>query len=262
MDTLTPTASAETMTTGEQLADQLYLVELQKAKTVGEVRGKMEDVMKGVQGSAEGEERVREIATSLDEATEGGAHDDIQLKDDLGGEGVIGRHTFDSGKAEVVKDQFTPDQVVDNTRKTLAVVIEENKPGVGHPGQDPAARVNVIKDGKKHEAETTFEGNVGVNIKEEHGIVREDAPEAVYKEGERLVEELGGDEVDSYIRKDGAHAGEHMQELVWERSRDVTFEQMMDEGREVGMSEEEIIAAAQRLDKIPSPAGSNVAMAT
>lgn len=244
------TLSAETIPQGAELADALYNEKLATAKTVGEIRSGLDDLMRETAADKESSARMQELKTSLDEATEGGGHDGVKLEEDLGS-GVLGKHTFASGEAEVVKGQFTPDEIVDNMRKTLAVVVEENKADIGHPSQDPAARVNVIIDDEQKSPTTAFEGNVGINIQNEYGIVRTDVPEKGYKEGERMVKKLGAEEVDSYIRKDGAHAGEHMQKLVWGRTPGITYQRMQEEGRAVGMSDEEIVLAAKEQGKLP-----------
>ncbi len=244
------TSSAETMPQGAELADALYNEKLATAKTVGEVRRELDGLMQETGEDEEATTRMQELKISLDEATESGGHDNVKLEDDLGS-GVLGRHTFATGEAEAVKEQFTPDQIVNNTRKTLALVVEENKPDIGHPSQDPTARVNVIIDDKQQSSTAAFEGNVGINIQHEYGIVRTDAPEQDYKEGERMVKKLGAEEVDSYIRKGGSHAGEHMQQLVWRKTPGITYERMLDEGRAVGMSDDEIVSAARNQGKLP-----------
>lgn len=243
------TSSAETMPQGAELADALYNEKLAIATTVGDIRRDLGGLMQKTVVDKEATARMQELKTSLDEATEQGDHDNVQLEEDLGS-GVLGRHTFASGEAEAVKGQFTPDQIVDNTRKTLGLLVEENKPGIGHRTQDPTARVNVIVDGQQMSSTAAFEGNVGINIQKKYNIFRTDAPEQDYKGGERMVKKLGPKEVDSYIRLGGEHEGEHMQPLVWQKTPGITYERMLDEGRAVGMSDEEIVEAATELGKV------------
>lgn len=246
MEHITQTSSAEV--NGEQLADALFQSKLAAAQTIGDVRTDLNDLMTSLGSEGEIGERLGELKASVDEVSQGGAHDSIALQDDLGA-GVLGQNLVGTKESEMSRDQLTPKHVTENTRHVLDTVLHEDSEKLGHAGQDPAARVNIIVDGKPVDSVVLFEGNVVTNVSNHLGQQREGLPEEVYQEGARLVDQLGADEVDAYLRKDGANQGKHLQEHVWSQNSGVTVDQMIAEGQAVGMSEDEIIAVAQKQGK-------------
>jgi hypothetical protein len=251
MEYTTHTPQAENIE-GREMADALFDEKLQTAKTIGEVRTELDELMTTVQQpnqkQTETGARLEELKAAVDQVSDGGAHDSIKLQDDLGA-GVLGQNMVGTRESEIRRDQIDPEHVTANTRHVMDTVLHEDSEDLGHAGQDAKARVNIIKDGKPVDSVVLFEGNVVTNVSNHLGEQREGLPEEVYQEGAKLVGELGAEEVDAYLRKGGAKQGEHLQELVWEKQGDVTLDQMVEEGQAVGMSDSEIVKAAEKQGK-------------
>lgn len=261
MERTPTTSSAETPINGVELADSLYEQQLQHANTVGDVRSRIGTLMKEVGSEGEMGARLKEIQTAVDEATGKGAHDSVKLQDDLGG-GVLGQNKVGTKESEMRVDQLSPEHVTANTRYTLDTVLHEDSEELGHAGQDPsaAATVEVIDaQGKHHDATTLFEGNVVENVSSKLGQRREGLPQETYLEGADLVQDIGRQKVDSYIRKGGANVGNHLQAEVWKTQPTLTLQQMMEQGQAVGMSSDQVLKAAQEQGRLPK--GAELAMA-
>lgn len=243
------TSSAD-LQDGEKLVDSLYMQKLATAKTVDDVRSEMQEVMQVTGTDGDIGKRAQELSQGLDKSTAGG-HGGIQLKEDLGS-GVLGQNKLGSNDSVVRKDQFTPEAITEKSRYTLDTVLHENDKEVGHAGQDPTAVATLAvidKNKKLHEAVTTIEGNVVSNVSEKIGQRREGLPKETYLEGADLVESIGNDKVDTYVRKGGANVGKFLQTEMWRMRPEIQFEEMKAEGAAVGMNEEQIRAAAKELGK-------------
>lgn len=248
--TTTPSAILEHIS-GRDQVDAFYQLELKEAKTIEDLRNRMEGIVTKVGTDGEMGERATELTRGLEEATQGD-HGSIKLEDDLGAN-VLGRNKLGTDDSEMRRDQLDPEAVTVNARYTLDTVLHENDTDLGHAGQDPSAASNlrvIDADGTELDAETIFEGNVVSNVSEELGQRREGLPEETYAEGADFVEEIGSDTVDEYVRQGGAHVGEHLQLEVWRANPGISLEQMWSQGMQVGMSHDEIIAAAEKLGKI------------
>lgn len=238
---------------GREIADHLYESELQSAKTIGDVRGKLDTLMQTVGANGDAGRRLTEIKTSVDHASEGGKHDDLQLKDDLGS-GVLGMNKIGTRESVMRRDQFSPDQVVNTTRHTLDTVLHEHSEELGHAGQDSraAATLTVIDaSGQMRDSTTVIEGNVVANVSARLGGRREGLPQETYLEGADLVDGLGRETVDSYVRKGGANVGKHLQEEVWRQNTGIELDEMLAQGAAVGMTEDQVIRVAREQGKLP-----------
>ena len=238
------TSSAEQ---GTEVVDALYDAKLRTSLTINKARDAVSFITTTFGSDGVMGERATELSDCFEEATEG-RHGNVTLSDTLGNQNVIGMHHFASGEAEVRSDQFSAAQITENARRTLSVVLEEDSL---HRVQDPTSRATVIYNNKFMTTTAAFEGEVGVNL-QGLGLAREDIPNQDYGEGERMVADLGLENVSAYVRKDGENAGEHMQTLVWQQTMpNITVADMYLQGREVGMSDDEIFNAAIDAGKIP-----------
>lgn len=257
----TPTTSSAETIDGKELADTLYQEQLDQANTVGDIRSRLGVLMQHVGTDGEASARLKELESSVDEATGDGDHDAVKLADDLG-EGVLGQNKVGTKESEMRMDQLSPEQVTADTRYTLDTVLHEDSEQLGHAGQDPAAvaTVEVIDaKGKHHDATTAFEGNVVANVSAKLGQRRAGLPQETYQEGADLVEDVGLDKVDSYIRKGGANVGKHLQTEVWKTQPTLTLQDMMEQGQAIGMSSDQIMKAAVEQRRVPK--GAEKAMA-
>jgi len=250
MERTPSTPSAEELpASGAEHADTLYRTHLETARTLGEVRADLDRILLHVGDDAAAHERVKEIEQAVDSVSEGGVHDGVQLDGDLG-EGVLGTNNLGTRESHLRRDQLDPDAVIEDTRDKLDTVLHEDSEEDGHAGQDPRARVAIIgMDGKPREETVVFEGNVVANVSRRLGQRREGLPEETYLEGVRLVQDIGPETVDSYVRKDGANVGKPLQIEVWRKRPSITVQEMLEQGRAVGMSEREVLAAARVLGK-------------
>jgi len=243
------TSSAELPSSGAEKADALYRTYLETAKTIGDVRKDLDRILDHVSQDAQAHERMKEIRDAVETVSEGGVHDHVALESDLG-EGVLGQNKPGTQESVMRRDQMDPDAVVEHTRFTVDTVLHEDSEEEGHAGQDPNARVAVIgSDGKPHKEETVFEGNVVDKVSVRLGEEREGLPEETYLQGMRLVREIGSDTVDSYVRKGGANVGKPLQVEIWRKQPSITVQEMLSQGRAVGMSSDEVLAAARSLGK-------------
>lgn len=249
MEKFNATPSAENQ---KETADMLIERELADAKTIGDARRSMQELMQKVGTDGEVGERLQEVVRSVDKASEFGAHDNVQLEDDLGG-GVLGQNKLGSKESVMRRDQLHPEQIVENTRYTMDTILHENSDELGHAGQDRNSlpTITVIdKTGKMHDSTTILEGNVVANVSARLGERREGLPQETYIEGADLVEEIGRQTVDDYVRKGGAHVGEHLQTEVWKTQPSITFAEMQQQGAALGMTEEQVKNAAEEQGKL------------
>lgn len=253
MEKFNTTPSAENQLSGRELADTLYQQQLQEADTIGEARGHIRNLLREVGTDGEAGQRMQEISRSVDKASEGGTHDNISLKDDLGG-GVLGNNLVGTNDSNMRRDQLNPEQITTDTHDTMDTILHENSVELGHAGQDPNAisTISVIdRTGKIHGSTTILEGNVVSKVSARLGQRREGLPQEVYLEGADLVEDIGSQTVDSYVRKGGANIGKHLQTEIWKTQAGITFDEMQAQGVAVGMSSEAIRKAAEAQGKLP-----------
>lgn len=231
------------------MADALYRRELETAATIGDIRSKMDALLHQV-ADAEARQRMAKIKKSLEKAT-GKGNGNVQLKNDLGS-GVLGQNKVGTRESAMRRDQLDPKKITTQVRDTLDTVLHENSNRLGHAGQDPsaAATVQVIDEKSNlYDARTVFEGNVVANVSAELGARRAGLPQETYLEGADLVEGIGRDRVDSYVRKGGRNVGRHLQEEVWRMQTDLSVDDMLQQGAAVGMSQEQVLRAAREQGK-------------
>lgn len=249
--------TSEAPTSWKDLADGIYNRELETAPTIGAARLNLQRLLEKYGEEHEIGQRLSDIDEGLGRVAEGG-NEGIRLKDDLGA-GVLGQNRVGTKESDMRRDQLSAEQVVQHTREVVDTALHENSEEVGHAGQDSTARVDIIKDGKHVQSTVLFEGNVVTKVSRKLGGRREGLPQQTYGEGADLVQELGVDTVDKYMRKGREKVGEALQVEVWKKQKgNLTYEQLLEEGAQVGMSSEEVQRAAQELDIQPEP---EVAMA-
>lgn len=262
---LTPdTSSAPEMRNGRDLADRWYQDELKTAKTVGEVRGRLGKLVGTVGSDGEAGKRMTEIKASVDKASDGGAHDNVELQDQVGGsDSVLGMNKLGTKNSLMRRDQLNPKQVVERTRYTADTLLHENSEEVGHAGQDAAAAatITIVDQDGLHDATTVFEGDVVEGVAGKLGQRRENLPQKTYIEGADAVARIGRDKVRSYTAKGGANVGKHLQTEVWRQNLGITFDEMLRQGTAVGMSEDQVYKAARELGKLPKESETPVALA-
>ncbi len=250
MERTPSTPSAEELpASGAEHADKLYRTYLQTARTLGEVRGDLDRILLHVGDDAAAHERVKEIEQAVDSVSEGGVHDNVALEGDLGAD-IVGRNELGTHQSAIRRDQLDPDTIVEETREVFDTVLHEDSEALGHAGQDPNARVAVIgKDGELHKEAVVIEGDVVTNVSRRLGQQRDGLPEKTYLEGARHVQDIGAETVSGYVRKGGANVGKPLQVEVWRQQPSITLQEMLEQGRAVGMSEREVLAAARALGK-------------
>ncbi len=249
---VTPSAELSEYT-GAAYVDALYTHELQTSSTIGDLHERMRTIVTMIGTDGEMGERAQELSEGLLEATEGG-HGNIALQNDLG-EGVLGQNRVGTHDSEMLRKLLSPEVIIVDARYTLDTVLHENDSTLGHAGQDPTAFSTVAvvtPEGEYHEPTTMIEGNVVVNVADHLGEIREGLPQETYLVGAGLVDELGADTVDSYLRKGGENVGNYMQVEFWERNPNLTLDQMLADGAAVGMPREKVMEHAERLRKVPA----------
>ncbi len=257
------TSSALEELGGAEIADTLYEHTLSEAKTIGDVRRDVRSLLGEVGSEGKIGKRMQQISASLDQATESGGHDDVEIADDLGS-GVLGRNKLGVRESVLRRDQLHPAQITARTRETMDTVLHENSENLGHAGQDPNAvgTLAVIDaKGKFHGPTTLIEGDVVSGVSKHLGGRRAGLPKQTYLEGADLVEEIGAERVRSYVRKGGANVGNHLQQEVWRKQPGISFDEMMAQGSAVGMSEDQIRRAAEEQGKLPEVQEAGVALA-
>ncbi len=263
MERMHSTPSAETGS-GKDLADTLYQSELKTAKTVGDVRQKLGALVDKVGSDGEAGKRMTEIRASVDKAAEGGAHDNVQLEDQVGGsDSVLGMNKLGTKESLMRRDQLNPEQVVQQTRFTADTLLHENSDEVGHAGQDAkaAATITIIDEEGVHDATTMFEGDVVEGVAGKLGQRREGLPAKTYIEGADAVSRIGRETVRSYTAKGGANVGNHLQTEVWRRNQGIEIGEMLRQGAAVGMTEAQVYKAARELGKLPNASEQPAALA-
>ncbi len=248
---------------GAEIADTLYEHKLAEAKTIGDVRREVQGLLNEVGSEGKIGERMQQISSSVDQATESGAHDDIAIAADLGS-GVLGQNKLGVKESVLRRDQLDPDRITAHTRETMDTVLHENSESLGHAGQDPNAvgTLSIIDArGKRHDPRTVIEGEVVSGVSHQLGRRRAGLPRRTYLEGADLVEEIGSERVRSYVRKGGANVGSHLQQEVWRKQPGISFDEMMAQGSAVGMTEAQIRRAAEEQGKLPEGQEAGVALA-
>ena len=254
MERIDTTAPAE-IRSGKDVADTLYHSELKTAKTVGDVRRRLDALVATVGSDGEAGERMTQIKASVDKASDGGTHDSVKLEDQVAGSNsVLGMNKLGTKDSLMRRDQLGAKQVTERTRYTMDTVLHEDSEEVGHAGQDPKAipTLTVIDEhGQLKDATTVVEGNVVANVSARLGARREGLPQQTYVEGADLVEKLGRERVDSYVRKGGANVGNHLQTEVWRQNQGIEIGEMLRQGAAVGMTQEQVLRAAREIGKLP-----------
>lgn len=207
MNNALPTAPAQIDLEGGERANALFRTEVMEVSmTLGETKSRMTNLMKEVNGDEEAEVRVQELMVGMNFIAVG--HDNVKLEDMEHHIGGV-NYAVGTNDTAVNQKQYTAEAIVTaNTRNKLrGVVLHENDSNVGHAGQIAGIDTLVDARGSLIDARMQYEGNVEYQVAQVVGD-RDDRPNDVYGEGLSFVTNVGAQEVNQYIRKDGAHAGD------------------------------------------------------
>ncbi len=231
---------------GKEAADAAYNEELQKAKTLSDLQGSvMADVKSVVEGDKEAEARAKEIESAVGEVAAG--HGSMKIDHALSGTAVQGYNKGFSHDTAISSDPLTAEAVVQDTKTAKIVAEHEDSEKDGHAGQIKNVGTLIDVDGEEIAPELLYEGNVEQRTEQAYGE-REGQPEKVYGEGQQLVEQIGADDVNSYLRKSGANSANDvwMQAKILEQSS-LDPDQMTAKLNRVGYSEKEVDDIVQRV---------------